>query len=105
MFNESKIRHPKPQTDGVAERFTAQSCFGYSTYTYLSGSIHTANLLGTIIVQVKKTLTMGDVKNLTANDAIEKIRGIAKELLYDSVDQMIPTKCAEIAKATGLDWA
>lgn len=37
------------------------------------------NLLGTIIVQVEKTLTMGDVKNLTANDAVEKIREIAKD--------------------------
>jgi general stress protein 26 len=42
-------------------------------------SIHKLNNSGTIIVWFLKTLVMGDVKNLTAADAVEKIREIAKD--------------------------
>ena len=42
-------------------------------------SIYKLNNSGTIIVQVLETLIMGDVKNLTATDAVEKIREIAKD--------------------------
>ena len=41
--------------------------------------IHRLNYSGTIIVEFLETLIMGDVKNLTATDAVEKIREIAKD--------------------------
>ena len=41
--------------------------------------IYKLNYSGTIIVEFLETLIMGDVKNLTATDAVEKIREIAKD--------------------------
>ena len=41
--------------------------------------IHKLKYSGTIIVKLLETLIMGDVKNLTATDAVEKIREIAKD--------------------------
>lgn len=41
--------------------------------------IYKLNYSGTIIVKLLETLIMGDVKNLTATDAVEKIREIAKD--------------------------
>ena len=41
--------------------------------------IYRLNYSGTIIVEFLETLIMGDVKNLTATDAVEKIREIAKD--------------------------
>jgi len=41
--------------------------------------IYRLNYSGTIIVELLETLIMGDVKNLTATDAVEKIREIAKD--------------------------
>ena len=41
--------------------------------------IHRLKYSGTIIVKLLETLIMGDVKNLTATDAVEKIREIAKD--------------------------
>jgi len=42
-------------------------------------SISKLNNSGTIIVQFLETLVMGDVKNLTATDAVKKMREIAKD--------------------------
>ena len=41
--------------------------------------IYKLNYSGTIIVKLLETLIMGDVRNLTAIDAVEKIREIAKD--------------------------